>query len=245
MRRILIKAAYDGTAYHGWQEADNAVTIAGSINEAIKKLTGEDIKVSGVSRTDAGVHAKGNLAVFDTGSTIPGDRFSYALNTFLPDDIRIISSEEVEEDFHPRFLKTEKTYRYRIQQGEMPDPLRSRYTWNVSFPLSLDLMREGAGFLKGEHDFRSFCSVHTDVKTTVREITGIDISSFEDEIRITVKGYGFLYNMVRIIAGTLTEAGRGRILPKDIEEILKAKDRDKAGPTAPAKGLTLMEIRVL
>ncbi len=245
MKRILIKVAYDGTEYHGWQAAEGQETIAGNINRALKLLTGEDTEVQGTSRTDAGVHAKGNLAVFDTESTIPPERFSYALNTYLPMDIRVLSSEEVPADYHPRFLKTEKTYTYRLQTGEMPDPLRQRYSWHISYPLDMAAMQEAAGYLKGEHDFKAFCSVHTDAKTTVREITDIGVSALSDEILITVKGYGFLYNMVRIITGTLVEAGRGRIKPIEIREILESHDREKAGPTAPPQGLTLMEIKVL
>ena len=210
MRRILIKAAYDGTDYHGWQEAENAETVAGNINRALKSLTGEDIEVMGASRTDAGVHARGNLAVFDTLSTIPDDRFSFALNTFLPSDIRIISSKEVPPDFHFRNIKTEKTYLYRIVRTEIPDPLRIRFAWDISFDLDPEKMRIGASYLLGEHDFKSFCSVHTDAKTTVREISHISLEEKEDEIHLTVKGYGFLYNMVRIITGTLVEIGRGR-----------------------------------
>lgn len=245
MKRILIRVSYDGTDYHGWQAAEGQETIAGNINRALKALTGEDIEVAGSSRTDAGVHAAENLAVFDTASTVPPERFSYALNTFLPADIRIIGSKEVPEDYHPRFLKTEKTYRYRIQLGELPDPLRIRFTWHISYPLDISAMQEAAEKLKGEHDFRAFCSVHTDAKTTVREITCIDVSPVSDEVHITVKGYGFLYNMVRIIAGTLVETGWGRIKPYGITEILNSLDRGKAGPTAPPQGLCLMGIRVL
>ena len=242
MRRILIKAAYDGTDYHGWQEAENAETIAGNINRALKRLTGEDIEVMGASRTDAGVHAKGNLAVFDTLSTIPSDRFSYALNTCLPSDIRILSSKEVPPDFHFKNIKTEKTYLYRIILTDIPDPLRIRYAWDISFDLDIEKMRLGASFLMGEHDFKSFCSVHTDARTTVREISHISVEKEEDEIRIWVRGYGFLYNMVRIITGTLVEIGRGKSRPEDIPEILDALDRRRAGPTAPPNGLTLIQI---
>ncbi len=245
MKRILIRVSYDGTSYHGWQAAEEQETIAGNVDRALKLLTGEDINVSGASRTDAGVHALCNLAVFDTASSVPPERFSYALNTRLPEDIRVISSEEVPEDFHPRFLKTEKTYRYRIQTGEMPDPLRIRYSWHISYPLDISAMKEAAEYLRGEHDFKAFCSVHTDVKTTIREITDIAVSTVSDEVHITVKGYGFLYNMVRIITGTLVEAGRGRLKSEDIPLILKSCDRKNAGPTAPPRGLTLMGIDIL
>lgn len=245
LKRIMIRVSYDGTDHHGWQSAENVRTVAGDIDRALKMLTGEDIRVSGASRTDAGVHAKGNLAVFDTASTIPPERFSYALNTYLLKDIRITESREVDPDFHPRSAKTVKTYVYRIQTGEFPDPLRERYTWHIDYSLDIDAMKEAASFLTGEHDFRSFCSVHTDVKTTVREILSADVGKDDDEIIITVKGYGFLYNMVRIIAGTLVEVGRGGKKPGDIPRILEGRDRTLAGPTAPAKGLTLMGIEIL
>lgn len=245
MRRILLKIAYDGTAYNGWQLAKDGESIEGKLMEAIRDLTGEEPDIGGASRTDAGVHAKANLAVFDTDSSIPGDKFSYALNTRLPDDIRVVMSKEVDRDFHPRFAHTEKTYLYRIQRGEFPDPVRTRYTWNVSYALDIEKMREAAEYLKGEHDFKSFCNVHTDVRTTVREITDIGIEERDDEIHITIKGYGFLYNMVRIITGTLVEAGRGKTEPGEMLTILKALNREKAGPTAPARGLTLMDIRIL
>ncbi len=244
-KRIMIRVAYDGTDLHGWQSAENARTVAGDIDRALKMLTGEDIRVSGASRTDAGVHAKGNLAVFDTASTIPPERFSYALNTCLLKDIRVTESREVAPDFHPRSAKTVKTYAYRIQTGEFPDPLRERYTWHIDYDLNIPAMKEAALLLIGEHDFRSFCSVHTDVKTTVREILFTDVEQKDDEIVITVKGYGFLYNMVRIIAGTLVEIGRGGKKVSDIPLILEGRDRTLAGPTAPAKGLTLMNIEIL
>ncbi len=245
MKRILIKAAYDGTSYHGWQRSENSVTIADEIERALKKLTGEEIQISGTSRTDAGVHSEGNLAVFDTDSPIPPERFCFALNTCLPGDIRITDSREVPTDFHPRFLKTVKTYLYRIHLSEFPDPLRDRYVWHLNYELDLRKMQEGAKYLEGEHDFKSFCSVHTETRTTVREITDLTVKRIDDEIHITVKSYGFLYNMVRIIAGTLSEVGRGLRKPSDIEEILLSKSRERAGQTAPAKGLTLKEIRII
>ena len=245
MKRILLKIAYDGTGYNGWQLSKDGVSIEGKLMQAISELTGEKPEIGGVSRTDAGVHALSNLAVFDTDSSIPGDKFSYALNTKLPQDIRVIMSREVSNGFHPRFARTEKTYLYRIQRSEFPDPLRIRYTWNVSYDLDTEKMREAVEYFKGEHDFKSFCNVHTDVKTTVREITDIAVVEEGDEIHLRVSGFGFLYNMVRIIAGTLVEVGRGRIEPGEISEILKSLDREKAGPTAPAQGLTLLNIRIL
>ena len=196
----------------------------------------------GASRTDAGVHARGNIAVLDTASTIPAERFAYAVNPLLPEDIVVVKSEEVPQDWHPRYQNSVKTYEYRILNREMPDPLKRKYTWHVSFPLDIDKMREAAEHLKGQHDFRSFCSVHTAVKSTVRTIYTLDIVKSGDEIIIRISGNGFLYNMVRIIAGTLAEVGRGFRTPEDVRDLLTAKEREQAGATAPPQGLTLIRI---
>ncbi|SFL26141.1 tRNA pseudouridine38-40 synthase [Lachnospiraceae bacterium KH1T2] len=245
MKRVMLKVAYDGTNYHGWQVQDGATTIESELNRAIEEITHEKIEVSGASRTDAGVHAMGNLAVFDTEARMPAEKFSYALNTRLPEDIRVVGAEEVPTDFHPRFTDTEKTYMYRICNGEFPDPIKRLYTFFSYTKYDVDKMQQAADHLVGEHDFKSFASVHTQAKTTVREVTGVKVERVENEIQITVRGYGFLYNMVRIIAGTLLEVGAGKYEPEHVREILEACDRSKAGPTAPAHGLTLIEIKIL
>ncbi len=253
MRRILLHVAYDGTAYCGFQEQKSGVpTIEKMLRLGLSELTGEDIVLTGGSRTDAGVHAHDNVAVFDTASRIPAEKFALALNRHLPEDIRAVSSEETAPDFHPRHCTCLKTYCYRIASMRIEDPILSRYTAWCGFYLDTDKMDETARFLVGEHDFKSFCSVYTTASTTVRRIADIRVSrepferfgSFGEGreasvITITVTGYGFLYNMVRIIAGTLIEAGRGAIRPEDIRDILEARDRRTAGPTAPARGLTL------
>ena len=245
MKRVMLKVAYDGTNYHGWQVQDGATTIESELNRAIEEITHEKIEVSGASRTDAGVHAMGNLAVFDTEARMPAEKFSYALNTRLPEDIRVVGAEEVPTDFHPRFTDTEKTYMYRICNAEFPDPIKRLYTFFSYTKYDVDKMQQAADHLVGEHDFKSFASVHTQAKTTVREVTGVKVERVENEIQITVRGYGFLYNMVRIIAGTLLEVGAGKYEPEHVREILEASDRSKAGPTAPAHGLTLIEIKIL
>lgn len=242
MRRIKLTVAYDGTDYCGWQIQPNGITVEEVLNRALSRLTGEDIRVIGASRTDAGVHARGNVAVFDTESAIPPKRFSYAVNPLLPEDVVVTDSKEVPESWHPRYQNSVKTYEYHILNREMPDPLRRRDTWHVSFPLDLDSMRKAADYLIGEHDFRSFCSAHTGVKTTVRTIYELQIEKTGSLITIRIKGNGFLYNMVRIIAGTLTEVGRGFRTPEDVRNVLEAGDRDRAGATAPARGLILMSI---
>ena len=243
MRRIKLTVAYDGTDYCGWQIQPNGITVEEVLNRALSRLTGEDIRVIGASRTDAGVHARGNVAVFDTESAIPPKRFSYAVNPLLPEDVVVTDSKEVPESWHPRYQNSVKTYEYHILNREMPDPLRRRDTWHVSFPLDLDSMRKAADYLIGEHDFRSFCSAHTAVKTTVRTIYELQIEKTGSLITIRIKGNGFLYNMVRIIAGTLTEVGRGFRTPEDVRNVLEAGTRDRAGATAPARGLILDRIK--
>ena len=241
MRRIRLRVAYDGTNYSGWQIQPVAVTIEKVLDEAIYELTGENIHVIGASRTDAGVHAMGNVAVFDTNSTIPADRFSYALNRYLPDDVIIQKSDEVAADFHPRHCDTKKTYCYRILNTQFGIPQKRNYTWNVAGNIDVEKMKTAAQYLIGEHDFKSFCNVRTQVKDTVRTIYEISLSRTEDGmITIRICGNGFLYNMVRIIAGTLISVGMGQIPPDQIEDILNARDRAAAGPTAPARGLTLI-----
>ena len=245
MRRIRLRVAYDGTAYCGWQVQPEVPTIEGELNQAISKLTKEEIIVIGASRTDAGVHAKGNVAVFDTESTIPADRFAYALNPLLPEDIVVVASDEVEADWHPRHCDTEKTYEYKILNSNFPDPMRRRDTYHVSFDLDLEKMREAAEYLKGEHDFKSFCNVHTQVEDTVRTIYDLEVEIEGELITIRVRGNGFLYNMVRILAGTLIGVGRGAIAPEQIPAILEAKDQKEAGMTVHQQGLRLVEIDYL
>lgn len=245
MKRIMLTVAYDGTNYHGWQVQPNGETIEGVLNRRLFELLGEKIEVIGASRTDAGVHAMGNLAVFDTDSRIPADKIAYALNQRLPEDIRIQKSEEVAADFHPRRCDSRKTYEYRIYCAAFPMPTKRLYAHFTYVPMNVDLMSQGAAYLVGEHDFKSFCSAEAQVETTVRRIDEIKISEEGREIVIRVTGGGFLYNMVRIIAGTLMEVGKGRLAPQEVEKILAAKDRQAAGPTAPACGLTLVGYEIL
>ena len=241
MKRVKLVVAYDGTAYHGWQVQPNGRTIEGELNRALSELLHEEIQVIGASRTDSGVHALCNVAVFDTQARIPAEKICYAVNQRLPEDIRVRESCEVAPDFHPRHCSSRKTYEYRIYQDTFPEPVRRLYTYFTYVPLDLDRMREGAAYLVGEHDFKSFCSVAAVVETTVRTVLSITIERQGKEIVISVRGTGFLYNMVRIIAGTLMEVGRGSYPPEHIKDILEARDRQAAGPTAPACGLTLVK----
>lgn len=243
MKRIKLTIAYDGTNYCGWQVQPNGITVEEVVNKALKKLTGEDIQEIGASRTDSGVHALGNVAVFDTHTTIPPERISYALNQRLPEDIVIVKSEEVAEDFHPRYCDCSKTYEYHILNTRIPIPTKRLTNYFVSYDLDVEKMRKAAGYLIGEHDFVSFCNVRTDVEDTVRTVTELEILKDGEEITIRISGNGFLYNMVRIIVGTLIRVGRGFYEPEKVKEILEAKDRKAAGVTAPPHGLILAEIR--
>lgn len=242
MRRIKLTVAYDGTNYCGWQIQPNGITIEEILNRAICKLTGEEITVIGASRTDSGVHALGNVAVFDTESRIPAERFSYALNQRLPEDIVVVKSEEVPMDWHPRYQNSLKTYEYHILNTKTPIPTKRLYNCFVSFDLDANRMRKGAEYLLGEHDFAAFCCVRTNAKTTVRTITDIQIEQNGEEIIIRVTGNGFLYNMVRIIAGVLIRVGRGFYEPEKVQELLDGKERKREAVTAPAQGLCLVEI---
>ena len=243
MKRVKLIVAYDGTNYHGWQVQDNGITIEEVLNRTISELVQEDIKVIGASRTDAGVHACGNVAVFDTESRIPGDKFSFALNQRLPDDIRIQESCEVDADFHPRYADTVKTYEYNILNRRFELPSKRLYAAFCYYPMDIERMNQAAAYLVGEHDFKSFCSVGAQVQTTVRTIYAVNVTKEDDMVHIRITGNGFLYNMVRIIAGTLMQVGTGLMEPEQVKGILEARDRSKAGPTAVAKGLTLVEIR--
>lgn len=241
-KRVMLIVAYDGTNYCGWQIQPNGNTIEGELNRALSELLGEKIVVSGASRTDAGVHSCGNVAVFDTTARMPAEKISYALNQRLPEDIVVQCSQTVPLNFHPRHVKSKKTYEYRILNREFRDPNRRLDSYFCYRHLDVHAMHEAAGYLVGEHDFKSFCSIHAQVETTVRRIYALTVDKKEDIITIRITGNGFLYNMVRIIAGTLIRVGTGEYKPEQIPEILAAKDREMAGPTAPAHGLTMIGI---
>ncbi len=242
MKRVKLIVAYDGTNYSGWQLQQNAVTIEQKLNEALSALFGQEIKVTGASRTDAGVHSLGNVCVFDVETRMPAEKISYALNQRLPEDIVVQDSCEVASDFHPRAGKSKKTYEYRILNRTFRMPTRRLDTYFFHYSLDIAKMQQAAAYLEGEHDFKSFCSVHAQVETTVRTIYSCTVSKEEDMVAIRVTGNGFLYNMVRIIAGTLLEVGKGAIEPEQIKDILLACDRNSAGATAPAHGLTMIGI---
>ncbi|MCR4689887.1 MAG: tRNA pseudouridine(38-40) synthase TruA [Lachnospiraceae bacterium] len=278
-KRVLLTVAYDGTDYNGWQIQPGGRTIEGELKNALGQLLGKEAEIIGASRTDAGVHALCNKAVFDTEAKMPAEKFSYALNTYLPENIRIVSSCQVPADFHPRKIPCRKTYIYRIWNAQFPDPTKRLYSYFTYVPLDTERMRKAASYLVGTKDFAAFSTYKPEVQSTVRTVNGIeiretgsytkggnggdiesadalrskDISGYDgisDEkgsrgkmIEIHVTGEGFLYHMVRIIAGTLMEVGKGKTEPETIEQILLSCDRNQAGPTAPACGLTLAEHR--
>ncbi|MBO4323466.1 MAG: tRNA pseudouridine(38-40) synthase TruA [Clostridia bacterium] len=241
--RIVLKIQYDGTAYCGWQVQPNGITVQETIEKAIENITGEKASLIASGRTDSGVHAKSQTAHFDTDHTlIPPDKFSYALNPILPEDIKILSSYLAPENFHARFSAKKKTYEYKMYKSEYPLPLKRRYAVNVSPLLDVEKMKEAAKVLVGKHDFKCFLAANSSVKDTVREIYSSSVREENGEIIYSVTGNGFLYNMVRIIAGTLVKAGEGKISAKDLEKIIENKDRTSAGITMPPEGLTLISV---
>ena len=271
-KRILLTVAYDGTAYSGWQIQPQTVTVEGTLNSALTQLLGQETAVIGASRTDAGVHALGNRAVFDTDSMIPAEKISYALNRYLPQDIRITDSRQVRSGFHPRKVACEKTYVYQIYNAPFPDPTRRLYSHFTYVPLDVEKMKTAARHFVGTKDFAAVSTFKPEVQSTVRTILQISVEAengaddaqpeqADDNrpdagvrsgkkkhagmITITVCGNGFLYHMVRIIAGTLIDVGCGRLQPEQIPAILDSKDREQAGQTAPACGLTLRQIRFI
>lgn len=243
--RVKLIVAYDGTNYKGWQVQPNGITIEEVLNKKLTELLGEKIVVTGASRTDSGVHSLGNVAIFDTNTRMPADKISFALNQRLPEDIVVQNSCEVPADWHPRYQNSRKTYEYRILNRTFRMPVRRFDTFFYHHPLDVEKMQNAASYLEGEHDFKSFCAVGAQVKTTVRTIYSCEVKKDGDLITIRVTGNGFLYHMVRIIAGTLVKVGGGELSPEEIPEILAACDRSAAGPTAPAHGLTMIGIEYL
>lgn len=246
--RVMLRVAYDGTNYCGWQLQPNAVTIEGELNKALTELLGEEIQVTGTSRTDAGVHALGNAAVFDTVTRIPAEKICLALNARLPKDIVVQESSQVPDDFHPRRCVSKKIYEYKILSRNRPLPLLRFCSYYTRQGFDVEKMQAAGQLFVGEHDFRGFCSIKTQTLTTVRRIHDLQVQEEKlpqggSLITIQVSGSGFLYNMVRIIAGTLMEAGSDRRSMETIEKALITGERTLAGPTAPACGLTLVEIQ--
>ena len=206
---IELRLQYDGTAYHGWQSQKNGVTVQDTVKDAVRKITGENVTLIGCGRTDAGVHAENYACNFHTSSTVPPEKFPYALNSVLPSDIVCFAARRAPEDFNAVRDAVKKRYVYRILNSEFPDAILCRYAWHYKYPLDTDKMRHAATYFMGEHDFAGFAASGFAVKTTVREIYSLDITKNEAMITIDITGNGFLYNMVRIIAGTLVSVGSG------------------------------------
>ncbi len=240
--RIKLTIEYDGTAYAGWQRQENALAVQQVIEEALTKLTRARVVIAGASRTDAGVHALGQTAHFDTESRIPPDKYAFALNTMLPADIRIRKSEAVSEAFHARFSNKGKRYRYLIYQSPHAGALNRNTHAHVIYPLDGEKMRRELTALIGTHDFAAFAASGSVVKDTVRTIYSASLTRRGDELELLVEGSGFLYNMVRIIAGTLISVGAGRLEEGAFARAIQSGNRLDLGVTAPAHGLTLMEV---
>ena len=243
VRNIKIKLAYDGADFHGWQVQPNQSTIQGALQEVLGEIEGDPVEVHGSGRTDAGVHALGQVASFRLKNPIPVDNLQKAMNRVLPPAIRVLHSEEVDADFHPRQRAVSKTYEYRIWRGEVCPPFSSRYVYHHPYPLNEEEMARAATAFAGTCDFRSLAAAGGEEKeSTVRTIFSSQIQKDGDLLWYRVRGDGFLYRMVRNVVGTLLEVGRGNFAANDIERILAAKQRSQAGPTVPAKGLFLVEV---
>lgn len=245
MRNVMLVVAYDGTNYHGFQEqrGTGLVTIQEVIEQALYTVAGKKIRIIGAARTDAGVHARGQVINFDaSGWNIPTQRIPLALNGLLPEDAVILDAQDVYPDFHARFSALAKTYRYAVYNDSIPSPFWRLYSYFVPRSLDVQAMSIGAGAYEGEHDFASFQAAGAVVKSTVRKLFKVEVRKAGKLVYLTFRGNGFLYHMVRIMAGTLLEVGLGKRLPEEVEQILRACDRKLAGFTAPARGLCLEQV---
>ena len=243
MKRILLTVEYDGTAYAGWQRQINGLAVQQVLEEALSSACGHSVTVTGASRTDAGVHALDQKVHFDTDSTIPPDKYPFVLNTMLPPDIRVLEGREVPADFHARFLTAGKTYTYRIWNARHASALRRNTHWHVPVPLDETPVRQALLTLLGKHDFAAFQAAGGTAKTTIRTLSSADLAVSGNEWILTVSGDAFLYNMVRIIAGTVVEIGLGKIGSDAFTRAFETLDRLVLGMTAPAHGLELTRVR--
>lgn len=242
MRNIKLTIEYDGTRYYGWQRQPIGNTIQQELEKAISKVIKKYVEVIGSSRTDSGVHAKGYVANFKTNVKMPAEKFRDAINCKLPRDIVIIKSEEVDLDFHARYSSKGKTYCYTILNREYPCAINKDYVYYYRWKLNVEEMKKACKYFLGTHDFKAFQTPGGSVKTSIRTISDLHIETNVDKIKIYISADGFLYNMVRIIVGTLIEVGRGKIKASDIENIIKEGKREKAGYCVPANGLVLEKV---
>lgn len=242
MRNLLFKAAFDGSGFHGWQQQSNARSVQESVKKAVKALTGEDVTVIGCSRTDAGVHAKEFYFNFRTTSTIPTENFVLALNTQFPKDVAVYSCREVPYEFNARFDCIKKEYEYVIYNAKIMSPFLTDYAYFYKHPLDEALLSKAAHEFVGTYDFSSFCASGAQVKSKVRTVFDADVKRDGERVIFSVTGDGFLYNMVRIMAGTLIFVGEGKIAAEDIKGVIESKDRTRAGVTLPPQGLYLKKV---
>ena len=241
MRNIKLTIEYDGKEFNGWQKQPSKLNIQGTIEQAIKTITGEDVDLQASGRTDAGVHALGQVANFKTNSNIPIEKMSIAINCNLKKSIRIVKAEEVEERFHSRLSCKRKTYRYIINNSEIPSAIYRNLETHIPYKLDIEKMKQAVKYFEGEHDFKAFKASGTSSKSSIRTIYKAEVLKMpNNRIYIELTGNGFLYNMVRIISGTLVDVGTGKIKPEDIEKIIESKDRTNAGKTIPPQGLYLV-----
>lgn len=244
MRNFKFILQYEGTRYQGWQRQDSTEnTIQGKLEKLLTLMCGEKVEVQGSGRTDAGVHAYGQVANAHMNTDMTAEEIQNYMNEYLPEDIGVVAVTEVPERFHSRLNAKGKTYCYQVINSKIPQVFLRKFAYVVEESLDLEAMRKAAGYLTGTHDFKSFTSTKKGKKSTVRTITDISFEKEGDLIKIIYRGDGFLYHMVRILTGTLLEVGLGKRKPEDIPEILTALDREKAGVLVPAKGLTLVEVR--
>ena len=242
MKNIKLTIEFDGSNFCGWQKQPKGRTVQETIEKAIFKATNEQIEINGSSRTDSGVHAKSMVANFFTNSTIPSEKFREAINVRLPEDVSIIKSEEVAESFHARYSSKGKTYSYTIINRYERLSLGHQYLYHYRYPLDFNKVEEACKYFVGTHDFRAFMSPGSSIKTTIRTIYELYLKRDGDKIQIFITGNGFLYNMVRIIVGTLLKVGNGKIKPEEIESIIKEGNRKRAGMCVPTNGLILEKV---
>lgn len=238
--KLTIK--YDGTEYHGWQRQPNGITVQQVLEETLEKVLKTKVVVTGCSRTDAGVHAKMHVSSFRAETSIPVNKLPLVLNQFLPPDIRAAACEIVPDDFNARYHTKEKTYRYRILNCEHNDPFLSRFVWHYPIELDVEKMKKAAEYMVGEKDFTAFMASGSSAKTTIRNLKRVEVEKEGDVITISATANGFLYNMVRIIVGTLVYVGNGKLTQEEVKTILEEKDRRLGGVTAPPQGLMLEEV---
>jgi tRNA pseudouridine38-40 synthase len=243
MAKVKMLIEYDGSNYHGFQMQSNAHTIQAEIETAIYNLTGENCRIDAAGRTDTGVHALGQVIAFKTNASIPGNKWALALNTKLPADIRAHKSEIVNDDFHPRFDALQKTYKYFIYRREIGASIYRNFAYCYHYQLDVEAMQKACTYIKGTHDFRAFCSSGAIVKHYVRQVDECELQETEGWLKLHISANGFLYNMVRIIMGTLLQIGKKRFPASYMQEIIVGQDRKKAGPKVPPGGLYLMEVK--